>query len=168
MTGALHAGRRAGQARHDRSRRRCPAAARSCGSRSTDQGADGIYPHEKMEVYAIGLPQPVGRRLRARRAPSSRTRWRSPTTAPTISATAASPTAPEKLCIVTEKGQDAGFPDKEGFGFVTNKRFGWDAYRGNPVDRPLPATSTSARSRSSRRCCPTASSSTSTACAACR
>ena len=46
--------------------------------------------------------------------------------------------APEKLFIVTEKGQDAGFPDKEGFGFVTNKRFAWQAYRGNPVDRPLP------------------------------
>jgi hypothetical protein len=37
----------------------------------------------------------------------------------------------EKLYIVTEKGQDAGFPDKEGMGFVSNKRFGWEAYRGN-------------------------------------
>ena len=39
---------------------------------------------------------------------------------------------------MTEKGQDAGFPDKEGFGFVTGKRFGWTAYRGNRIDRPLP------------------------------
>ena len=42
----------------------------------------------------------------------------------------------EKLYIVTEKGQDAGFPDKEGMAFVSNKRFGFEAYRGNAVDRP--------------------------------
>ena len=46
----------------------------------------------------------------------------------------------EKIWIVTEKGQDAGFPDKEGMNFVTNKRFGWKAYTGSVVDRPASAT----------------------------
>jgi hypothetical protein len=46
--------------------------------------------------------------------------------------------SPEKLFIVTERGQDAGFPDQEGMAFVTNKRIAWQAYRGNPVDRPHP------------------------------
>ena len=46
----------------------------------------------------------------------------------------------EKLFIVTEKGQDAGFPDKEGLNFVNIKRFGPDVYRGNKFDptRPNP------------------------------
>src|SRR5207247_10573519 len=44
----------------------------------------------------------------------------------------------EQLGIVTEKGQDAGFPDKEGMGFVTNKRFSMKAYNGAKVDRPHP------------------------------
>ena len=39
---------------------------------------------------------------------------------------------------MTEKGQDGGFPDKEGFLFVTSKRYGWTHYRGNPVERPYP------------------------------
>src|SRR5438093_12754716 len=41
----------------------------------------------------------------------------------------------EKLWIVTEKGQDAGFPDKEGMGFVTNKRFSVKAKKGAKVGR---------------------------------
>lgn len=46
----------------------------------------------------------------------------------------------EKLWIATEKGQDAGFPDKEGLNFVNIKRFGPDTYRGNNFDptRPNP------------------------------
>lgn len=44
----------------------------------------------------------------------------------------------EKLWIVTEKGQDAGFPDKEGFHFVTIKRFGPDTYRGNKYGSTRP------------------------------
>jgi len=44
----------------------------------------------------------------------------------------------EKLWIVTEKGQDAGFPDKEGMNFVTNKRFGWRSWTGTPYERPYP------------------------------
>ena len=46
----------------------------------------------------------------------------------------------EKLWVVTEKGQDAGFPDKEGPHFVNIKRYGPDTYRGNKFDptRPNP------------------------------
>jgi hypothetical protein len=39
----------------------------------------------------------------------------------------------EKLFIVTENGQDAVFPDKVGLGFVSDKRYGWELYRGNPA-----------------------------------
>jgi hypothetical protein len=44
----------------------------------------------------------------------------------------------EKLWMVTEKGQDAGFPDKEGAHFVNIKRFGPDTYRGNNFDSTRP------------------------------
>ena len=44
----------------------------------------------------------------------------------------------EKLWIVTEKGQDAGFPDKEGLNFVDIKRYGPDVYRGNNFDSTRP------------------------------
>lgn len=46
----------------------------------------------------------------------------------------------EKLWMVTKKGQDGGFPDKEGANFVNIKRFGPDTYRGNRFDptRPNP------------------------------
>ena len=46
----------------------------------------------------------------------------------------------ERLFIVTEKGQDAGFPDKDGDNFVNIKRSGPDVYRGNKYDptRPNP------------------------------
>ena len=44
----------------------------------------------------------------------------------------------EKLWMVTEKGQDAGFPDKEGAHFVNVKRYGPDTYRGNNFDSTRP------------------------------
>ena len=44
----------------------------------------------------------------------------------------------EKLFVVTEKGQDAGFPDKEGLNFVNIKRYGPDTYRGNAFDSTRP------------------------------
>ncbi|HXJ73857.1 MAG TPA: hypothetical protein VNM37_13440, partial [Candidatus Dormibacteraeota bacterium] len=48
--------------------------------------------------------------------------------------------AAERLFIVTEQGQDAGFPDKDGDNFVNIKRSGPDVYRGNKFDptRPNP------------------------------
>ena len=44
----------------------------------------------------------------------------------------------EKIWLVTEMGQDGGFPDKEGFLFVTGKRYGWTEFRGAKVERPHP------------------------------
>jgi hypothetical protein len=103
----------------------------------TDAGPDGIYPHEKMEVYAMGFRNQSGVAF----GPPG-TKWAN---ALAVTDNGANDlghrrisNAPEKIFIVTEKGQDAGFPDKEGMAFVTNKRFAWQAYRGNPVDRPLP------------------------------
>jgi len=103
----------------------------------TDQDGDGIYPHEKMEVYAMGFRNQAGVAF----GPAG-TKWAN---ALAVTDNGANDlghrriaNAPEKLFIVTEKGQDAGYPDKEGFLFVTGKRYAWQAYRGNPVDRPLP------------------------------
>ena len=103
----------------------------------TDAGPDGIYPHEKMEVFAMGFRNQSGVAF----GPPG-TKWAN---ALAVTDNGANDlghrriaNAPEKIFIVTEKGQDAGFPDKEGMAFVTNKRFAWQAYRGNPVDRPLP------------------------------
>jgi glucose/arabinose dehydrogenase len=105
--------------------------------KTSDAGPDGIYPHEKMEVYAMGFRNQSGVAF----GPPG-TKWAN---ALAVADNGANDlghrrisNAPEKLFIVTEKGQDAGFPDKEGMAFVTNKRFAWQAYRGNPVDRPLP------------------------------
>jgi glucose/arabinose dehydrogenase len=46
----------------------------------------------------------------------------------------------ENLFIITEKGQDAGFPDKPSMNFTSIKRHGPDVYRGNKFDptRPNP------------------------------
>jgi glucose/arabinose dehydrogenase len=103
----------------------------------TDRGSDGVYPHEKMEVYAHGFRNQAGVAF----GPKG-TKWEN---ALAVSDNGGNDlghrrlaNAPEKLFIVTEMGQDAGYPDKEGFGFVTNKRFGWKAYTGAPVDRPHP------------------------------
>jgi hypothetical protein len=103
----------------------------------SERGPDGIYSHETMEVYAFGFRNQAGVAF----GPKG-TKWEN---ALAISDNGANDlghrriaNGPEKLFIVTEMGQDAGFPDKEGFGFVTNKRFGWESYNGAKVDRPYP------------------------------
>ena len=101
------------------------------------KGPDGMYAHSSMEVYAYGFRNQAGVRF----GPKG-TKWEN---ALAVSDNGANDlghrrvaNGAEKLFIVTEKGQDAGFPDKEGFGFVSNKRYGWEAYIGNKVDRPYP------------------------------
>ena len=37
-----------------------------------------------------------------------------------------------------KRGKTPASPTRKDSAFVTNKRFAWQAYRGNPVDRPLP------------------------------
>jgi hypothetical protein len=101
------------------------------------QGDDGLYAHDDMEVYAMGFRNQSGVAF-------------GPTGSRFANALAVSDNGAndlgnrrvangaEKIWLITEMGQDAGFPDKEGFLFVSGKRYGWDAYRGNPVDRPYP------------------------------
>jgi hypothetical protein len=102
-----------------------------------NKGPDGMYAHESMEVYAFGFRNQAGVAF----GPKG-TKWEN---ALAVSDNGANDlggrrvaNGAEKLYIVTEKGQDAGFPDKEGFGFVSNKRFGWKAYNNAPIERPYP------------------------------
>jgi hypothetical protein len=101
------------------------------------QGDDGIYAHEDMEVYAMGFRNqsgvafgPAGSRFENALAVSDN--------GANDLGNRRVANGAEKIWLVTEMGQDAGFPDKEGFLFVSGKRYGWDAYRGNPVERPHP------------------------------
>lgn len=103
----------------------------------SDQGEDGIFPHEQMENYAWGFRNQAGIEF----GPKG-TKWEN---ALAVSDNGANDlgnrriaNGAEKLWIVTEMGQDAGFPDKEGMGFVSNKRFGWANYNNAPVLRPYP------------------------------
>jgi hypothetical protein len=105
--------------------------------RFEDQGQDGIYPHEKMEVYAYGFRNQAGVAFGPEGSRFEDALAVSDNGANDLGHRRVANGA-EKLFLVTEKGQDAGFPDKEGFNFVSNKRFGYDLYRGNPVDRPYP------------------------------
>src|SRR6267142_5719673 len=84
-----------------------------------DKDADGIYPHEKMEVYAMGFRNQSGVAF----GPKG-TKWEN---ALAVSDNGANDlghrriaNGAEKLWIVTEKGQDGGYPDKEGMNFVSN------------------------------------------------
>ena len=105
--------------------------------RMSDRGQDGIYAHEKMEVYAYGFRNQAGVEFGPRGSRFENALAVSDNGANDLGHRRIANGA-EKLFIVTEKGQDAGFPDKEGFNFVNTKRFGWRSYNGAPVDRPYP------------------------------
>jgi hypothetical protein len=101
------------------------------------QGADGIYAHADMEVYAMGFRNqsgvafgPAGSRFADALAVSDN--------GANDLGNRRVANGAEKIWLVTEMGQDGGYPDKEGFLFVSGKRYGWDAYRGNPIERPHP------------------------------
>jgi len=101
------------------------------------QGADGIYAHDDMEVYAMGFRNqsgvafgPAGSRFENALAVSDN--------GANDLGNRRVANGAEKIWLVTEMGQDAGFPDKEGFLFVSGKRYGHKAYTGNPIDRPYP------------------------------
>lgn len=103
----------------------------------SDKGPDGIYPHNKMEVYAYGFRNQAGVAF----GPKG-TRFEN---ALAVSDNGANDlghrrvaNSGEKLFIVTEKGQDAGFPDKDGFGWVTNKRYSLYRWSSSKIDRPYP------------------------------
>lgn len=101
------------------------------------QGADGLYQHEDMEVYAMGFRNQSGVEFGPKGSRFENALAVSDNGANDLGHRRVA-NGPEKIWLVTEMGQDAGFPDKEGFLFVTGKRYGHETYRGNPVDRPHP------------------------------
>jgi hypothetical protein len=101
------------------------------------QGTDGMFKHEDMEVYAFGFRNQSGVAFGPKGSRFENALAVSDNGANDLGHRRVANGA-EKLFIVTEKGQDAGFPDKEGFNFVTNKRFSLRAYNGAAVDRPHP------------------------------
>jgi hypothetical protein len=100
-------------------------------------GDDGIYPHERMEVYAMGFRNQSGVAFGPEGSRFENALAVSDNGANDLGHRRIA-NAPEKIFIVTEMGQDAGYPDKEGFLFVTGKRYGWTEYTGNAVLRPHP------------------------------
>jgi hypothetical protein len=102
-----------------------------------DKGPDGIYPHEKMEVYAMGFRNQSGVAFGPKGSRFENALAVTDNGANDLGHRRIA-NAAEKLWIITEKGQDAGFPDKEGMNFVSNKRFSLIPYFGNAVDRPYP------------------------------
>jgi len=103
----------------------------------SDQGADGIYPHNKMEVYAMGFRNQSGVAFGPKGTRFEKALAVSDNGANDLGNRRVA-NAPEKLFIITEKGQDAGFPDKEGFGWVTNKRYSLFRWTGSKIERPYP------------------------------
>jgi hypothetical protein len=101
------------------------------------QGADGIYAHDDMEVYAMGFRNQSGVAFGPAGGPFENALAVSDNGANDLGNRRVANGA-EKIWLVTEMGQDAGFPDKEGFLFVSGKRYGHKAYTGNPIDRPYP------------------------------
>ena len=100
-------------------------------------GQDGIYPHEKMEVYAMGFRNQSGVAFGPEGSEFENSLAVSDNGANDLGNRRIANGA-EKIWLITEMGQDAGFPDKEGFLFVSGKRYGWDEYTGSPIDRPHP------------------------------
>lgn len=101
------------------------------------QGDDGIYAHADMEVYAFGFRNQSGVEFGPKGTKFENALAVSDNGANDLGHRRIANGA-EKLWLVTEMGQDAGFPDKEGFLFVSGKRYGWTHYEGNPVQRPHP------------------------------
>ena len=100
-------------------------------------GADGIYAHDSMEVYAMGFRNQSGIAFGPKGSTFENALAVSDNGANDLGNRRIANGA-EKLWLVTEMGQDAGFPDKEGFLFVSGKRYGYETYRGSPIDRPYP------------------------------
>src|SRR6185436_1408966 len=99
------------------------------------KGSDGLYAHNKMEVYAMGFRNQSGVRFG-----NKGTRFEN---ALAVSDNGANDlghrrvaNSNEKLWIVTEKGQDAGYPDKDGFEWVTDKKFSLTHWTGSKIQRP--------------------------------
>ncbi|MEO8629730.1 MAG: hypothetical protein ABI612_16760, partial [Betaproteobacteria bacterium] len=79
------------------------------------KGSDGLYAHNKMEVYAYGFRNQSGVRFGPKGSRFENALAVSDNGANDLGHRRIANGA-EKLFIVTKQGQDAGFPDKEGFG----------------------------------------------------
>jgi hypothetical protein len=101
------------------------------------KGPDGMYRHEDMEVYAFGFRNQAGVAFGPKGSRFEKALAVSDNGANDLGHRRVA-NGSERIFIVTEKGQDAGFPDKEGFGFVSNKRFSLKSYNGAAIDRPYP------------------------------
>ena len=101
------------------------------------QGTDGVYAHEDMEVYAFGFRNQSGVEFGPKGSRFENALAVSDNGANDLGNRRIANGA-EKVWLVTEMGQDAGYPDKEGFLFVTAKRYGWTHYEGNAIERPHP------------------------------
>jgi hypothetical protein len=103
----------------------------------SDKGSDGLYTHDKMEVYAYGFRNQSGVAFGPKGSRFENALAVSDNGANDLGHRRIANGA-EKLFIVTKKGQDAGFPDKEGFGMVTNKRFALSKFTSSKIERPYP------------------------------
>jgi hypothetical protein len=99
--------------------------------------ADSSYTRDDWEVYAMGLRNssgvafgPKGSRFEKTLAVSDNGH--------NDKGNRRVANAGEMLFMFTEKGQDAGFPDKAGMHFTNIKRHGPDVYRGNKYDSTRP------------------------------
>lgn len=103
----------------------------------SDKNADGMYSHDSMENYAWGFRNQSGVAFGPKGTKFENALAVSDNGANDLGNRRIANGA-EKIWIVTEQGQDAGFPDKEGMNFVSNKRFGHKTYNGSVIERPLP------------------------------
>jgi hypothetical protein len=101
------------------------------------KGADGMYRHEDMEVYAMGFRNQAGVAFGPKGSRFENALAVSDNGANDLGHRRIA-NGSEAIWVVTEKGQDAGYPDRQGFHFVTNKRFSMIPYNGAKVDRPHP------------------------------
>lgn len=102
------------------------------------KGAGGMYRHEDMEVYAMGFRNQAGLAFGPKGSRFENALAVSDNGVNDLGHRRVANGA-EKLWIVTEKGQDGGFPDKEGMAFVTNKKFSLRSYNGAKIDVPHPS-----------------------------
>jgi glucose/arabinose dehydrogenase len=101
----------------------------------SDKGSDGIYPPSKMEVYAFGFRNESGVRFGPKGTRFENVLAVSDNGANDLGHRRLANSG-EKLWMITEQGQDAGFPDKDGFGFVTDKKDSMHHWTGSKIERP--------------------------------
>jgi len=98
---------------------------------------DGKYEHNEVEIWGMGLRYPAGITWGRKGSRFEKVLFITDN-GMNDKGNRRVANGSEKLWAFTRKGQDAGFPDKEGANFVSNKRYGWATYNGGIVQRPHP------------------------------